>query len=391
MTGTAKKRAELAERLRQRRGEIEQEVLTRVNAIADSSAAADPAYVQGLRGAVEAALDFSIAAVEQPGEREPPIPVALLAQARSAARNGVSLDTVLRRYFGGYSLLSYFLVEEAGKEALLGGAELQQVLARQAGILDRFLRAVSEEHARESEALASSSTQHQARRIERLLAGEIVDTSAIGYEFDGWHLGLIAAGPDAQEALRELARALGLNPLLLKRDEGAVWAWLGARRRPDSSLAKASAEAGWPAEALLAIGEPGEGIAGWRLTHRQAAAALPLARRSPAAVVRYAEVALLASTLQDDLLVTSLRRLYLEPLEAERDGGKALRQTLRAYFAAERNVSSTAMALGVHWQTIKNRLKTVEERVGRPLMSCASALELALALESIDIRDPEPL
>ena len=45
--------------------------------------------------------------------REAPVPVALLAQARLAARVGVSLDAVLRRYFAGYTLLGDFLIEEA--------------------------------------------------------------------------------------------------------------------------------------------------------------------------------------------------------------------------------------------------------------------------------------
>ena len=42
--------------------------------------------------------------------------------------------------------------------------------------------------------------------------------------------------------------------------------------------------------------------------------------RGPEPFVRYVDVALLAAVLQDDLLATSLRKLYLEPLEAERDG-----------------------------------------------------------------------
>src|SRR4029077_15954907 len=102
-----------------------------------------------------------------------------------------------------------------------------------------------------------------------------------------------------------------------------------------------------PAEVALAIGEPAEGLAGWRQSHRQGAAAFNVARRRWKPIVRYADVALLASAMQDELLVSSLRQLYLEPLEAERDGGRVARETLRAYFGTERNVSSAAAALGV--------------------------------------------
>ena len=117
----------------------------------------------------------------------------------------------------------------------------------------------------------------------------------------------------------------------------------------------------------MTIGEPGEGLSGWRLSHRQAKAALQVAERRGQAVLRYADVALLASVLRDDLLVTSLRQLYLEPLERARDGGKAARETLRAYFAAERNVSSTAAVLGVDRRTVTNRMRAIEELFDRPL------------------------
>ena len=53
-------------------------------------------------------------------------------------------------------------------------------------------------------------------------------------------------------------------------------------------------EAQHPAEVALAIGEPGQGLAGWRFSHRQAAAALPIALHSDRTHTRYADVALLA-------------------------------------------------------------------------------------------------
>jgi PucR C-terminal helix-turn-helix domain/GGDEF-like domain len=377
-------RSVLRTRLEARRPEVEQAALTRVNAIADSSAAADPTYVEGLRSAVSAALGYGLAAIEAGEERAPPVPVALLAQARMAARSGVSLDTVLRRYFAGYSLLGYFMIEEASSDGLMSGAELQRLLGAQAVIFDRLLAAIGEEHARESELRLVSTEQRHAERIERLLEGELIDTAGIAYDFEGWHLGAIARGPGAAEAVRELARALDLRLLLVSRgEEGTVWAWLGARHRPDPAAVQSFAAANWAEDVALAIGEPGSGLSGWRLTHRQAAAALPIAQVGHENPVRYAEVALLASILQDDLLVTSLRRLYLRPLGDERDGGAALRETLRAYFAAGRNGASAAALLGVSRQTVNSRLHTAEGLLGRRLIDCAAELEAALRLDDV--------
>jgi DNA-binding PucR family transcriptional regulator len=98
-------------------------------------------------------------------------------------------------------------------------------------------------------------------------------------------------------------------------------------------------------------------------------------------VVRYADVALLAAVAGDDLIAGSLRQLYLAPLERARDGGKVSRETLRAYFAAERNVSSTAAALGVDRRTVRNRLGAIEDLLGRPLKGAEADLEIALRLD----------
>ena len=372
-------RRELAERLRARRGEIEEALLTRTYAIADPSEIADPEYAQGLRAAVSAALEYAFEGIERGEERVPPVPTVLLAQARLAARNGVPLDTVLRRYFAGYSLLSYFIVEEVGDGDLMRGPELQRQLASQAALFDRLLAAISEEHMRESETLHLSSEQRRTERVERLLAGELVETSGLTYEFGGWHLGLVASGAGAERAIRELAAGTDCRLLLLRREEEMLWAWLGARQRIDP--AEPSRSASRPdADSVLAIGEPGEGLAGWRLTHRQAAAALTIARRGGEATVRYADVALLASVLQDDLLAISLRQLYLAPLEEGRDDGALLRRTLLSYFEHERNAASAAAALGVTRQTVNNRLRMIEEKIGRPIGRCASELEIALRL-----------
>lgn len=376
-------RSALRERLEARRGEIEAAALTRVSAISDPSEISDPAYAEGLRAAVRAAISYGIETTGREGA-ELPIPVALLAQARMAARAGVPVDTVLRRYFAGYSLLGYFVLEEAGNAGMTDGTELQRLLGAHAGIFDRLLAAVGEEHARELEACASAAGGRRlAERIERLLSGETADTSEIPYDFDGWHVGLAAAGSKATERLRDLAATLDCRLLAIERTGGAHAAWLGARRAPEAAevcrLAGVEAEPG----VTLAVGEPGQGIAGWRLTHRQATAALSVAQRAADPVVRYRDVAVLASVLQDDLLVTSLRRLYLEPLATGHDQGESLRQTLRAYFAADRNVSSAAARLSVKRHTVTNRLREVEARVGRSLSVCVVELDLALCIHEL--------
>jgi PucR C-terminal helix-turn-helix domain/GGDEF-like domain len=382
-TSQLQTRIDLYERLQARRPEIEQAVLARVYAVSNPAEVADSEYVEGLRFAVSAAIDYSFAGIEHGEKPSTPLPAALLTQARLAARNSINLDTVLRRYFAGYTLLGDFLMQEAEEGDSLGGAELKRLLRVQAIRFDRLVAGVTEEYTREAETRLDTAEQRRAKHIERLLAGDLFDASELTYDFDGHHLGLIAAGLKASEAIRKLASSLDCRLLLIHRGEGTVWAWFGARRPLDMEEFDSLVSQSWPAHASLAIGELGQGLAGWRLTHQQARAALPIAIRSPKSFIRYSDVALLASMLQDDLLATSLRELYLAPLESERDGGEMLRETLRAYFKADRNVSSAAAALGVSRQTVTNRLKAVEQRLGRSLNTCASEVYAALRLESL--------
>jgi hypothetical protein len=369
----------LAARLRGCRAEIEQALLARVNAVADSRKIDDPTYALGLNDAVRAGLDHTLETIES-GRRAPPhLPPALLAQARLAARNGVSLDVVLRRYSAGYALLGDFFAREAES---VDGADLKGALSLLSATFDHIVASVATEHAREARA-DPTPAHRRAEPVKMLLEGKPIAPSELGYELAAWHVAAVGAGPGSLEAIRCLATAMGRRLLAVPVDEDLVWAWLGCHERP--AMGEMSEKAGQflPAEVGLALGEPGEGVVGWRLSHRQAKAASSVMLPDSDRLVRYADVALLASALRDDLLAKSLDEVFLVPLSGERDGGATLRQTLRAYFDAESNVSSTALVLGVSRQTVNSRLRAVERQIGRRLSSCIAELQTALRLRSI--------
>jgi hypothetical protein len=374
----------LAARLRERLPEIQAAISTRVQAISDPRDVSDPAYPEGLKEAVAAAIEYRLAVLELGERRAPTVPAVLLAQARLDARDGVALDTVLRRYFAGNSLFGDFLVREA-EEAQVGSDVIPALLGAQARVGDRLLAAVSAEYDRESQVRPRSATERQRQCAKALLAGELADHSELDYGLEGRHLGLIATGERAPLVIRSLAERLDKRLLVVTREEEPVSAcWLGGGRPVDSSEAAATLRQ-LPFDGVrVTVGEPAEGLAGWRLSHRQAKAALPLVELGEGGVVRYAEVAVLASLVADDLAATSLRRLYLEPLADARDGGAAALETLRAYFACERNVSSTAAALGINRRTVSSRLLAIEDRLGRPLSEIGTELEIALRLDELD-------
>lgn len=371
----------LVARLRAQQREIERAVLARVYGVCDPTEVKDPLYTDGLRVAVTIAIEHGIEVLERSEGSPPPIPTPLLSQARLAARCGVSLDTVLRRYFAGYSILGDFVLEQAERGGMQGGPALKSLLRAQAGLFDRLLAAISEEYGREDSTPASSD-QRRIALVQRLLDGELLDPRILGPEFgyepDQVHVALVAVGPDCANELQTAARELDLQAMLVRRGEDTLWAWLGARRTFDV----ARALAGQPCEQMaLAVGEPGLGPAAWRLSHRQALAALPIALRHPGTPVRYVDVALRASMLRDEVLVDSLRELYLAPLERMRDGGEMARRTLRAYFDADRNVSAAAAVLGVNRSTVSSRLRAIEAALERPLSTASEGLAVALRID----------
>lgn len=373
-------RVVLIARMRERRAEIEQALLTRACSIADPAEVSDPIYREGLANSIAVALDYALEAIEIGEERAPPPPPALLAQARMAARSRVALDVVLRRYLAGYTLLGEFLNRESQRAGLPPDAG--QVRHGVAAVLDRLLAAVSEEYSREQQSRVDSVGRRRAERVDRLLAGEPISTSMLGYDLEGHHTALVVVECDTTEKIRGLARSLGCRLLLARRDEVTVWAWLGDSGPVDPGnivdyLTRCSRR-----ECMIAVGEPGENVDGWRLSHRQAAAALPIAQRQHKPIVRYADVPLLAAALKDDLLAASLRKLYIDPLGRGQKGQLA-KEALHAYFDAGRNVSKAAAKLGANRNTLGSRLRVIEERVGRRLDSCAAEFATALGVDRL--------
>jgi hypothetical protein len=370
----------LAKRLSRRLPEIEQATLTRLYGISAAPERSDLDYAEGLRAATSAALAYLLGGVDSDDVYSAQPPPAVLVQARVAASYRVGLDTVMRRCFAGYHLFGDFLLQELEYSK---GAEPdlpRRLLRGQAVLFERMLSAVAEEYSREMTNGSALREQRRTQLVEGLLAGELPDAFALGYDLEGHHLAIVAKGPRAADLLAELARRLDRRLLLVPRGQGLLWAWMGGRHSLNLDALLSRPPIPFPPQTSLAFGEPGQGIGAWRLSHRQAAAALPVALRGLTPVVRFADVALLAGALRDDALATFLRKTYLEPLEAEKDGGEEARETLYAYLEADRNISSAAIRLGIDRHTMRTRLHSIEARLARTVNSCEGELKTALNL-----------
>jgi PucR C-terminal helix-turn-helix domain/GGDEF-like domain len=375
-------RADVVARLRARLPEIEKAIFASLRAgMSDPAGSGDAEYMRGLRVAIVAVLDYALMGIEKGEEWSGPIPSAATVQARRAARNGVGLETVLLRYTVGNRLLSGYVMEEVDR---FPSQVLRQVLHTQGALVERLMAAVSTEYKLEVERAGRSLDQRRGERVLRLLAGEPLDPGEFDYAFeDAWHLGVIAVGVRAREAVRGLGTGLDRSVLSVARGERTMWAWLGGKSRLSVADIERRLSAMVDMGVSLAVGEPSPGIHGWRLTHQQAQAALLVALHRPRGITRYVEDMLLAAALQDETLATSLQEIYMSPLAGQRDSGSVLRETLRVYFDVTGNAATAAVRLKVDRHTVERRLQKIEERLGRLFPTCQAELEVALRLHEL--------
>jgi hypothetical protein len=350
----------------------------------------DAEYLESLAAAVDKGVRYGIELVAVGEERAGDVPLAVTLQARHAARHRIPLEIAMLRYTAAEKLLAGFVLEEAKAVAGCDASLIHAAVTAQGAAFERVLTVVAEEYRRESRSHPSSHEARLVERVQRLLAGEPADPSPLDYELGGHHLGLVAGSAEARSLVRGLAGAIRCRSLILAPSSEALWAWLGSTREPIDSRAVRSwlAANGCP-ELPIAMGEPKNGRAGWRLTHEQARATVWISEARSAPVVEYSEAALLASWASDPLLTRSLHEKYLLPLAKERGGGEELRATLRAYFRADRNSSSAASALGISRQTVASRIRTAEKRIGLTMSECGQELFAALSLEELG-RVPDP-
>jgi PucR C-terminal helix-turn-helix domain/GGDEF-like domain len=366
-------------RLRSRRPEIVESITARIRNIQPTANNGDVQYEEGQLATCTACVEYALLGIEQGVHQEVPIPPEAVVQAHRAARGGIGLEVVLLRHTAGHRLFGEYVMEEArhfSPQALLHIMDLQWSL------FERLVAAIAAEYKREAERTTCSSERQLAGRVKRLLAGEPGSLDAFGYRIDACHLGVIATGTRAREAIRGLEASLDRQSLCVSRDDETVWAWFGGHRILTLAEIKCALNAHSIRDATMAVGEPARGPEGWRLTHRQAQVALRVALRQQQSI-SYADVPLEAAMLCDELLARVHMERYLTPLADWKDGPTILPQTARAYFATGHNAEAAAAKLGVDRGTVRTRVRAIEQRLGCTLPICQAELEVALRLEEL--------
>lgn len=334
-------------------------------------------------------------------------PATAAEWTRRIAQRGDPLSEVLRGYRLSQSLLlQQFLarIADASADATTAIGAAMRISERSFALYDRVFSAqIAEAYERERDRWEQTRTAARRAAVVALLARGTTDVDAserlLGRRLRGAHVGLVAwtraashpapARADGLErAVRALAGRLGHRepPLCVRQDESTLWAWLAG----DPSGAEV--EALWPQvspdpAAHLAVGEPGHGVAGFRLSHRQALQALAVAvaaEHRPAhralAYRRAGPVAMLCADLEGARLWVDAT---LGELARDTPAAARIRTTLRVFLASGGSYAAAARELALHRNTVKYRVDQAANLCAVPVED--HRLDVELALRACDL------
>jgi hypothetical protein len=233
----------------------------------------------------------------------------------------------------------------------------------------------------------------RAETVRALLDGDPIDPRAaesrLRHGLERHHVGFVLWGatPDAgtPAELEALARRVagagrpGRESLLLHplgRD--ALAGWVSTPAAPD-----ALPEWDLGPRVLAAVGSPGSGVDGFRRTHREATGARRVAMLAGAeggSRTAWSAVAPAALASADLDHARRFVQEQLGPVAADDPRARTWAETLRVHLEHGCSVRATAGLLGVHENTVANRLNRVRAATGRDLEGRITDVLLALAL-----------
>lgn len=343
-----------------------------------------------------------IASGEDPAGAE--FPPAAAAYARAAVERGVPLTGALRSLRLGHGVLWQHLLPLL-RERTADAAELERAVALAGAwsfaLIDRVSVQGEAVWDAERDRWLRSSSALQAEVIEQLLSGEPVDAVTAGrrlnHELARPHLAAVAWAdqlPDdraavvaLEEALVAVADAAGAGrPLIQARGTHVAAGWIGLPpgTRP-GDLEELRPELDPASGVRVALGDVGDGVAGFRESHVQAMLArrvAVLSARPAGSVTRFARVALTALATADLDQARSFVRATLGPLTPADDLTRRLAATVQVYLEEDSSSSRAARRLGIHENTVRYRMRQAEELLGRPVST--GSLELQVALRIAD-------
>lgn len=339
----------------------------------------------------------------EPSRAAPP-PEAL-AYAKEYARRGLPFELLQRAYRTAQAAFSRMWLER-----LRVTAPGPDAFAESVGFFNDWLfswiealeRQLTGVYMAERERWVRGSAAARAEQVRAVLDGGALDVAdagrRLGYELRRRHLAYVVWGDDAapddgdgsfgemERIAAAVAEAVGSRSQLavaLGRHL-ACWTALGAGASAADLPARLDGAAGG-ASLRVAAGLPGEGLEGFRRSHRESL----LARRAAEALgqsgrcISYEQVALDVLLTHDVDEARRFARRRLGALAGDGEQSRRVARTLAAFLEEGSSFARTARRLGVHENTVAYRIRRAEELLGHRVAERQLELQVALRLSRL--------
>ncbi|MEZ0113278.1 hypothetical protein ABH920_007308 [Catenulispora sp. EB89] len=361
-----------------------------------------PAGVAMLRRANEATTLWALFALVEGRAAVPPTDEATLEGIREFVHRGVPLEQVLHGVRIGHAATTEAFLR-ACAELVDPEAAVEEVTAVSRELFsyvddlsDTMIRTYLAEHAVWSTSAAAARADIVRSLLDDATTSDVAEASrALGYDLRRTHEAVVVwsdspnGGSKLQAAATEVLRARGATmTLVVPVASGRLWAWGSVPRdgMGRTGLSQDVAEALSRQRMQAAFGTPGDGVAGFRRSHREAERAERVeqlrraAGRVPRPATAYSEVAAVALLAADLDAAGEFVRRELGGLAVRSEPMEALRTTLYHYLGAERSLVEVARRLHVARGTVTYRVKRAQELLGHDLDDRRVAVHTALIL-----------
>ncbi|MDT7655437.1 MAG: hypothetical protein QOF38_152 [Pseudonocardiales bacterium] len=323
------------------------------------------------------------------------VPAAAAHYVRRMAQRDVPVESLLRAYRLGGALFLQWWLNAVGQhhpapEVLL--AATQHTAAVETAYIDRVSQTLVEIYDDERKLWGQRAAATRAVQVRTVLLDEDLDPTTAealtGYRMHGSHLAAVVwstapdSGRDVEATAGLIADVTGVQPLAVLADDRTLWVWISGSKAIGVDPGDLDAELrrrGSPVR--VALGSPGVGLLGFRSSHHEALGAQRVANirgDDDPGVTAFADVALSVFLSRD---LAAARRWVAEVLGGlalDDDPMAELRRTVLLFLQSGASLTEAAVALHLHKNTVRYRLRKAEDVRGQPISERRLDVETAL-------------
>lgn len=322
-------------------------------------------------------------------------PVTALEHARAMAARGYSVDVMLRFYRIGHAYFSERIlagISEFVPDPALALAVVANLQRYTFAYTDRISSEVAAEYVAELDRIQTRARAARTDAVRALIAGDRIDLGraerTLSHRLTGWQTSFVCWTDRDDVDLARIGTAVGAHfgsthPLLVPDGAQALWGWISTAHAPAVAPEELTPLADQiPKMVRVSLGTPAQGPAGFRDSHAQAQRGRRVIELSGqgAPVTAYAEVALVDAMSGDLDLARGFVATELGALAVMGRREDEERRALLAVLDAQGGLAAAAEELGVHRNTVLQRVRRAEKRRGRPATVRVAELHAALRL-----------